>query len=372
MNKDAALQALDFSKQKWKAGDKAGAIKFAEKSIRLCQTNEAEKWLSFISSSSTPEAKPQVRQRTTESTKKEEPNRPFTPEQVEGIKKIKSFKAKGDLYGILGLEKGCSDNDIKKAYRKLALKYHPDKCGAPGTDDAFKAIGHAWTVLGDEQKRSSYDRFGIDSESSGNRGSSSGFGGHPGFQGFGGHPGFQGEVTPEELLRMFMGGGAFGGSFGPNGFAFNAGPQFRTRTRQQYNSTEGSSINTLIQLLPIIILFLLTGLSIFTAEDDPFSFQRSYDYSMEKFTEPHKVPYYVNPKSYKRKFGTAARQRELNNRVESDYLHHLRVKCGQEKETQAYYIRQATSWFRTDKDLLDRAQNMAMPNCQKVNNWYNV
>ncbi|KAJ3272996.1 DnaJ, sub C member 18 [Terramyces sp. JEL0728] len=280
MNKDAALQALDISKQKWKAGDKAGAVKFAEKSIRLCESNEAEKWLSFISSSTIPESKPQTRQRKAESTPKEEPNRPFTPEQVEGIKKIKAHKAKGDLYGILGLEKGCSDNDIKKAYRKLALKFHPDKCGAPGTDDAFKAIGHAWTVLGDEQKRSSYDRFGIDSESSGNRGGGSGFGGHSGFQGFGGHPGFQGEVTPEELLRMFMGGGAFGGGFGTNGF----------------------------------------GLSIFTAEDDPFSFQRSYDYSMEKHSEPHNVPYYVNPKSYRRRFGTSAKQRELNNRVESDVM----------------------------------------------------
>ena len=79
------------------------------------------------------------------------------------------------------------------------------------------AIGHAWTVLGDPDKKSNYDRFGVDSESS-SRGGGGG-GGNPfashGFHGFGGHPGFEAEISPEELLRMFMGGGAFGG-----------GPQF--------------------------------------------------------------------------------------------------------------------------------------------------
>ena len=66
--------------------------------------------------------------------------------------------------------------------------------------------------MGDEEKRSNYDRFGIDSESS--RG---GGGGNPFAQGFGGgrHRQFEGEISPEDLLRMFMGGGAFGGGFGP-------------------------------------------------------------------------------------------------------------------------------------------------------------
>ena len=71
------------------------------------------------------------------------------------------------------------------------------------------AIGHAWAVLGDSDKRGNYDRFGIDSESS--RGG--GGGGNPFAQGgFAGHPGFEGQLSPEDILRMFMGGGGgFGG-----------------------------------------------------------------------------------------------------------------------------------------------------------------
>ncbi len=63
-----------------------------------------------------------------------------------------------DYYNILGVERGCSQEDIKKAYRKLAIKYHPDK--NPDGDSKFKEIAEAYGVLGDESKRKNYDRGG--------------------------------------------------------------------------------------------------------------------------------------------------------------------------------------------------------------------
>ena len=107
-----------------------------------------------------------------------------------------------DYYDLLGISKGASPEEIKKAYRKKALKYHPDK--NQGDEDAskkFKEISEAYEVLSDENKRRMYDQFGKE----GVRGS-----------GMGGGPGGPGFSSMEEALRTFM--GAFGGGgAGPGG-----------------------------------------------------------------------------------------------------------------------------------------------------------
>merc|ERR1712170_41735 len=74
----------------------------------------------------------------------------------------RSMSASGQqLYEVLGLTKDCTQDDIKKAYRKLALKYHPDKNpDNPEATEKFKEINHANSVLGDTTKRGIYDRYG--------------------------------------------------------------------------------------------------------------------------------------------------------------------------------------------------------------------
>lgn len=65
-----------------------------------------------------------------------------------------------DYYGILGIKKGASEDDIKKAYRKQALRYHPDKNKSPGAEEKFKEIAEAYDVLSDQKKKDIYDRYG--------------------------------------------------------------------------------------------------------------------------------------------------------------------------------------------------------------------
>ena len=106
---------------------------------------------------------------------------------------------KRDYYEVLGLKKGASEDEIKKAFRKMAMKYHPDKNpGDKSAEERFKEINEAYSVLSDPDKKSKYDRFGhagVDPNA--------GFGGGGFSGGFGGF---------DDIFDMF--GGMFGGGFG--------------------------------------------------------------------------------------------------------------------------------------------------------------
>lgn len=107
---------------------------------------------------------------------------------------------KRDYYEVLGVPRDVSADDLKKAYRKLAVKFHPDKNpGDKTAEDKFKEIGEAYDVLSDEQKRAAYDRYG-------HAAFSGGMGGPSGAGGGGFH-------DPFDIFREVFGGGGGGGIF---------------------------------------------------------------------------------------------------------------------------------------------------------------
>lgn len=113
-----------------------------------------------------------------------------------------------DYYKILGVEKSASADELKKSFRKLAHKYHPDKQG--GDEAKFKEVNEAYQILGNEEKRKQYDQFGSDFESQG------GFGGGAGWEDFmratrGGGGGTQFDFGDIDL------GDLFGGMFSARG-----------------------------------------------------------------------------------------------------------------------------------------------------------
>ena len=101
--------------------------------------------------------------------------------------------AKRDCYEILGISKTASADEIKKAYRKLAMQYHPDRNpGDKVAEEKFKEASDAYAILSDENKRKMYDQYGY----SGVEGGSGGGGGFGGF---------------EDIFSGGFGGGGFGG-----------------------------------------------------------------------------------------------------------------------------------------------------------------
>ncbi|MCF7796325.1 MAG: molecular chaperone DnaJ [Lentisphaeria bacterium] len=128
--------------------------------------------------------------------------------------------SKRDYYEVLGVSRDASKDEIKKAYRKLAIKYHPDKnAGDKTAETKFKEAAEAYAVLNDENKRAQYDRFG-----------------HAGMQGGGaggGFGGFSGGMTMDDIFEQF--GDIFGGHFGGFGDFFGGGGE-RRGARQQRGS----------------------------------------------------------------------------------------------------------------------------------------
>src|SRR5579872_3330167 len=84
---------------------------------------------------------------------------------------------KADCYDTLGVQKGATAEDIKKAYRKLAMQFHPDRNpGDKGAEQKFKELNHAYDILKDDQKRAAYDRFGHAAFENGGAGANAGAG----------------------------------------------------------------------------------------------------------------------------------------------------------------------------------------------------
>lgn len=115
--------------------------------------------------------------------------------------------AKRDYYEVLGVSKGASEDEIKKAYRKAAIKFHPDKNpGDKQAEENFKEAAEAYDVLSNAEKKARYDQFGH----AANAQSASGGGGYGG--GYGGYGDFGGGFSMDDIFERF--GNIFGGHFG--------------------------------------------------------------------------------------------------------------------------------------------------------------
>ncbi|CEP11149.1 hypothetical protein [Parasitella parasitica] len=395
-NKEEAARCLRIAKNQYGSKNYEAAVRLTKKSISLFPSDEAKEFLSkaeeavasspFSSSAST--SSTEIPTQNKESFKPRE--KPSASQQNIEVREILACGT--DYYKVLKVDKKCTETEIKKSYRKLALKFHPDKNNSPGADEAFKLISKAFTVLSDPQKRAIHDAGGGDPEQRGGGG-----GGHPGFanfhtQGFGASP-FGEEISPEDLFNMFFGGGGGGGinmanlhrqgggsfSFGgPAGFssATFVGPGFRARTfntgqaQQQYQPQQRSGWSIFLQILPLILLFGYTMFSSLLTDETPiFSFQSTSVYSQPRMTSSHHVPYYVEPNAFKPYLANHYKLSKVEQQVEFDWRQSLQHACRNERKQQQIKLNNARGAFGfmgRDEKKYQEALTMQLRSCEEL------
>lgn len=284
-----------------------------------------------------------------------------------------------DYYRTLGVSKEATEEEIKKAYRRLALKYHPDKNSDANAEEKFKEIGSAYEVLSDKKKRDIYDRYGEEGLRPGglsNGGSSRTTTTFTSY-GYGNTDGraFEGNITPEEIFNMFFNGGFASGSFSRRGWQTNSHRQRHHHSSNSHHSNNHQSggqhgdqqevspgLNLLVQLLPVLVLISLSLASYWLQTDPPYSLHPTTKYIFRRHIEKFGIEYYVKEDFEKQYRGQDLKR--VESQVFEDYLYELRNRCLREKNYKDSMLYRAQYVYFSEK-LLEEARNMKTPSCKR-------
>jgi hypothetical protein len=354
-NKEAALKCRALAEKYLNEGNKAKCLQLCEKAERLAGGSLAGvdrlRTLASASSQRTPARASTGAARPTPATPATATpvKAAYTPQQVEAVKEVIATKRQGH-YAVLGIQKRATDDEIKKAYRKLALKFHPDKNRAPHAEEAFKCIGLAFATLSDRDKRRHYDTYGDDEPEQGmpnmrrRRPPGGGV--------------YADEMSPEDIFNVFFGGGY---------------PQQHVRRRpaQRRAAPPQNMYQQLAQFVPILLLVLLTGFgnSGSLLREPAFSLKRTAKYRHERLTKSRgvvrDVRYFVadgfSAQHARDMYGL--KRQEMN--VASEYQTQLRYACFGAKQRVRTLENHAYSTFQAARrrDYLERAKNVDESDC---------
>ncbi|GAV74920.1 DnaJ domain-containing protein/DUF1977 domain-containing protein [Cephalotus follicularis] len=231
----------------------------------------------------------------------------------ENVKLVRRINRNKDYYAILGVEKSCSVEEIRKAYRKMSLKVHPDKNKAPGSEEAFKKVSKAFKCLSDDGSRRQYDQVGLVDEYEHNqqnvrrrrRRTANDL--------------FDDDFDPDEIFRSFFG----------QRDMFRSAHVYRNRGTGSNQREDihggGPNIMILLQILPFLLIFLLAYLPFSEPE---YSLHKNFTYQILKTTENAGVEFFVKSAAFDEKFPLGSPSRaNIEDNVLKDYKNLLWRYC---------------------------------------------
>uniref|UniRef100_A0A7S2DVK4 J domain-containing protein n=1 Tax=Octactis speculum TaxID=3111310 RepID=A0A7S2DVK4_9STRA len=373
-NKDASMAAKDAGKTALLKGDYAKAIRMFDKSMRLypvAGVPEMKKRAETELAAKTHKATAPAPRRESaaagggDAAKKRGSTKGYTPEQERMAKQIIAAGKKGH-YEVLGVGKDATEDAVKKAYKKLALKLHPDKNSAPEAESAFKAVSMAYSVLSDSEKKRHYDLYGSDDPSSGGGGGMRRQYSDPS------------DINPEDIFNMFFGGGA---AFGNHGQfrAYRQHPMQRRQEGQRQGEAPQNGAFQLLQMAPLILLLLMSFFSYpSVSQDPPFSLNRAGSYTHKRSTSQSRygarqgIEYWVK-ENFSRTYGRDRYQlSSVEQAVTQQFHDELKYQCQVQKQQQKRREQRARQ-MRTRaerEEALQDARDLELESCDEYRNWF--
>lgn len=365
-NKEQAERCLQLAQRFLAKNNIAKAIKFVEKSVRLHKLPGAAELRRKCLDAAQRESKRQeearrAKTRTSSSSSHRSSRSSNSSRSAKPAARSADMDAEcsriintDSYYKVLGVTRNATQKEIKKAYRKRALKYHPDKNSAPGASEAFKVISEAFTTLSNEEKKHDYDRFGRQggsSRSEFNRQQREG--------------GTHQEVSPEDLFNMFFGMGPVRGR--------RVHPFQQRRNARDRPEAEGRHpLMQVLQLLPLLLIFFLTfsgGPSETTTADLPFRLGKSEHYP-RRFTTKRGLHYYVPPDLA----GEMRRNRDklkMDSQVERYHIGMLQQECRQQqREQEELKWKARRAWGRRKQKLMQQVRDFQLSKCTMLEQMY--
>ena len=286
----------------------------------------------------------EIREKEKEEIKNEGEENKAKNNDDEACEKIINNK---NYYEILGITKETSNDDIKKAYKKLAIKFHPDKNKSPKAEEAFKKIATAYQTLTDPKKRELFDKYGSEEEYR-----------EKVYQER--QQAFEEDFDAYDIFDIFFG---------------NIDPEVLRRQRRRYRRAQQVQINPkfakflpFFQLIPLLLMGISYILPTLFQSKDIFSFERHKDYPFERKTYRYKVNYYIGD-DFKAKYKDNNELRKMEKDIENRYLTYLKINC-QEKnqikeeiQIKLMYYRKGSYYYQL---LLRELEKLDFSVCQKL------
>ena len=240
-----------------------------------------------------------------------------------------------DYYEILGVKNGASEDELKKAYKKKAIKFHPDKNHSPKAEEAFKRISTAYTTLTDPKKKEIYDKYGSEEQFREKY-----YQEHQ--QQFN-----EQEIDPFDIFEAFFSGADINEVLRRR--------RYNVQRRQNNINPKYAKFLPFIQFIPFILMFLSYYLPVLLQEKKYYDFEMSYDFPYKRNTYKNKITYFIG-NDFIQKYNNLNDIRNQENEIEKKYFNYLENKCTENQkfrnqlEIKKKYYREG-SYYR---ELIDR------------------